>query len=303
MKKDKKARLHYIGSPHTLQGVTRDTVNIANAIEPVKNCITKSYAISEPDGGTKNIVRLNPNNLGGGMPILAYSKFTEALSVIFEETGINNIYWNRVDFRLDSDDPTHFEAYFKLHKLLISCLSLEYKIDNNYTTNELFSGKSLNIAIRADSIQVENYDKAAQSKGQDVAAARLEERSTKLRNKDIKQEFTVTWIDRWKRSIGHFDEVQVRYNNELEAIYKADLKKPKRQRDYISLTAFLMAKKDSIFTKRQLINLLSRFDEVQNPLNRATDFKRKHSIEFFSLNDLHHAIREIEKATQQFFNN
>lgn len=303
MNQNKINALRYVGSPHTMQGVTHDCVEVKNASEPVLKCITKNYVIKNADGSTKNVIRLNPNNLGGGIPILSYSKFTEALSVIFEETGINSVYWNRVDFRLDSDDPNHFEAYFKLHKLLISCLSFEYNIDNNYTANELFSGRRLNIAIKGTTIETESYDKAAQSKGKDMAAARLEERSIKLRNKDIKHEFCVTWIERWRRAISNFNEVQARFNNELEQQYKADLAKPKRERDYISLTAFLMAKKDSIFTKRQLIDLLSRFEEVSNPNNRATDFKRKHAVEFFSFSNLKQAVNEIEKATLQFFNN
>ena len=64
MNQNKINALRYVGSPHTMQGVTHDCVEVKNASEPVLKCITKNYVIKNADGSTKNVIRLNPNNLG-----------------------------------------------------------------------------------------------------------------------------------------------------------------------------------------------------------------------------------------------
>lgn len=300
MKLEKRKNLHYVGSPHTSQGTTDDMIDISQASDSVQQCITKNYSLTDSAGNKRNVIRFNFNNIGS-LPITRYTDYLKAMNIVLSEIGAKEIYWTRVDFRLDSDNPTYFNEFYKLHKLLISCLAIEYKTKNNYSTNELFSGSSLNVAMKAETIAVENYDKVKQSEGKDLATARFEERSIKLRNKDIRDEFERTWVDRWKKAITRFEEVQERYNNELEFKYKSDLSKPKRLRRYLNLTAFLLENQENIFTKKQLVNLLGRFEEVKTPLNRATNFKRQHSIEFFSVSDLNYCVREIEKATKIFF--
>ena len=95
------------------------------------------------------------------------------------------------------------------------------------------------------------------------------------------------------------DLVHKRYNDELEYIYKSDKDAfPKRFR---SLTDFLIQYQDCIFCRRQLIDLLSRFDEVKDPATRAKKFKSRYGIEFFSAADVRAAVDEVKRATTEFF--
>ena len=91
-------------------------------------------------------------------------------------------------------------------------------------------------------------------------------------------------------------------NYHLERLYKKDLTKPKKERDYISLNAFLMQYREAIYCRGQMIDLLSRFDEVKNPKKKADRFKEKHKIEYFSQSDLNKIIDVLREKTEEYFN-
>ena len=52
-----------------------------------------------------------------------------------------------------------------------------------------------------------------------------------------------------------------------------------------------------------MIDLLSRFDEVKNPISRAESYKKKIGLEYFSLTDVKFVVAEIKRATNEFFEN
>ena len=92
-----------------------------------------------------------------------------------------------------------------------------------------------------------------------------------------------------------FLKVQSHRNDCLEAIYRADLGKEKRDRDYMSLTHFIMTFKDFIYTKDQMIDLMSRFEEVKNPQRKAYSFKERHNITYITQEDVDSFVEEISK--------
>lgn len=81
----------------------------------------------------------------------------------------------------------------------------------------------------------------------------------------------------------------------LEALYKTDLKKEKKERNYLSLNAFLLQYNESIYTRKQMIDLLSRFDEVKNPTKRADKLEELHSIKYITQEDVDNFVEEIIK--------
>ena len=99
-----------------------------------------------------------------------------------------------------------------------------------------------------------------------------------------------------------FNDVQTEYNNHLERLYKNDIAKPPRERSYLSLNAFLLQHKEAIYTRKQMIDLVGRFEEVKNPTKKADKFKDNHKIEYFSQKDLDYIIAILKKKAGEYFN-
>ena len=160
----------------------------------------------------------------------------------------------------------------------------------------------MSIAIKKDDSEVENYNKHKESEGKDESANRLEFRSKRMSGTSIEYQFMTKWFERLDKARNCFNDVQTEYNNHLERLYKNDIAKPPRERSYLSLNAFLLQHKETIYTRKQMIDLLSRFDEVKNPTKRADKFKDKHRIEYFSQKDLEYIIEVLKEKTTQYFN-
>ena len=303
------------GSLHTLS--IRSEGFVEDIQEEVSNCISCS---SRNTDAKSTVSVVNPNKLYGD--VFKFSEFETVFSTILSGAGIKNYKLIRADFRLDSYDPGHYQAYAKLNRYLISMLAVTYKTRNNYRTMDLFSQKQLSAAIKNDYFEAENYDRAAKSKitenHDEPAQARLEERtisrSWRIAYSDypevvtdqdnmqlLKEEFTESWFNRWDKAIENVDLVHQKYNDQLEMIYKAD--KESYPTKFRSLTDFLIMYQGSIFCKSQMIDLLSRFEEVKDPKVRAENFKKRYGIEYFSKKDVHAAIDEVKRATKEFFDN
>lgn len=67
------------------------------------------------------------------------------------------------------------------------------------------------------------------------------------------------------------------------------------------MNAFLLQYSDCIFCSRQMVDLVSRFEEVRDPRLKAENFKKKHAIEYFSQHDLDVVIRAIKKKIKEYF--
>lgn len=258
---------------------------------------------------------INLNKIEGD--IFGFTDFKKKMDILSELVNIPQYKFIRADMRFDNYDSQHYREFAKLNRYLISMLAVTYKIKNAYKTDNLFSQSQLSIAIKNDYFEIENYDRGAKSaltgNHCEPAQARLEERTASrqwrkiYKNADmkdtnmelLKKEFTENWFSRWDKAVELTDMVHKRYNDELENIYKSGKEaKPKKFR---SLTDFLIMYQDCIFTKAQLIDLLSRFQEVANPKTRAENHKKKYGIEYFSKSDVQWAVNEIKRATIEFF--
>ena len=301
------------GSIHTLSikspGIVEDIQ------EDVSKCISSNSQSNNELTTTTSVI--NPNKLMGD--IFSYQEFRTVFNTILGGAGISDYNLIRADMRFDNYEPDHYKQYAKLNRYLISMLAVTYKVKNTYKTENLFSHKQLSVAIKNDYFEIENYDRAAKSEltenHEEIAQARLEERtvSRSFRNlyekckksgedinmKILKSEFTDGWFARWDKAIKNMDKVQQRYNDELEKIYKEDKNSyPTRFR---SLTDFIIQYQDCIFCKKQMIDLLSRFEEVKDPKIRAENHKKRYGIEYFSKKDVERAIEEVKRATEEFF--
>lgn len=316
MRKEKLENYNLTGSIHTLS--IKSPGDVADVLEEdISNCIISNSHQSVGQTITTSII--NPNKLIGDL--FSYSDFEAVFKTILSGAGIRDYNIIRADMRFDNYNPEHYRQYSKLNRYLISMLAVTYKTKNNYKTNDLFSQKQLSVAIKNDYFEIENYDREAKSKitenHNEPAKARLEERTVSRGWRNIysktypscdqddwnmellKTEFTDGWFQRWDKAILNIDKVHKKYNDELEKIYKEDRHSyPTRFR---SLTDFLIQYQDCIFCKSQMIDLLSRFDEVKNPKTRAENHKKKYGIEYFSKKDVEAAINEVKRATKEFF--
>lgn len=276
-----------------------DNGNLKKVKTNVKQC---NYRPTEDR--TYLLINPNKNREKEEKLITSYSEFVSKMDHIINSLGadLDDLDIIRADFCFNSRDESTFEDYQKLHRLIISCLADTYKFKNCYVSCDLWDYDRLSIAIKKDDCEIENYNKYKQSNGQDESANRLELRSKRMSGTSIKYQFMVKWFDRLDKAIEHFEDVQQKANMHLERLYKEDLQRDRKDRKYVSLTAFLVQYKESIYTSKQMIDLLSRFDEVANPQNRAKKFKEKHNIEYFSKRDLDHIVRVLKQKTLQYFN-
>lgn len=313
MKCEKINNYRLTGSIHTLQVKSADIPEIPTKLQ---ECISSS--IRKSNGKIEAISIINPNKLVNDCQ--SFTQFEECFSSILKECGVTDYKLMRVDLRLDSYDSEHYRLYAKLHKYLLSCLAVTYKVRNVYKTENLFSNQLLSMAIKNEYIQCECYNREEKSKltenHEEKAKSRLEERtmpkswrmiaSKKFENKsesnieDMRREFVDNWSDRWKKAIAtpNVEDVGVKFNSELAKIYQED--KAAYPVKFRSLTDFLIQYQDCIFCHRQLVNLLELIG-VDNPESRARNHKKRYGIEYFSRSDLKKAVDEIKRATEKFF--
>lgn len=312
MNQEKRKKYVLTGSYHTLEIKSKETVPTQN--KQISKCITTKIN-SE---GTIATSKINSNKLVGD--IFTFSEFKKILDIILKENGINEYRITRADMRLDNYSDEHYQAFAKLNKYLISAVALTYSIKNRYKTVELINENQLSIAVKNDYFELENYDRAAKSEITknitEPAKARFEERTVSRKWRELnggdkffvsdwnfqllKKEFTTGWETRWNKARENLKLVQDTYNEELvKKYYQTKNSYPVQFR---TLTDFLIRYQESIFTSRQMINLLKCLG-IENAENRAKYHKKRYGIEYFSQKDVDFAIREIKRASRTYFEN
>lgn len=307
MNQNKLKQYNLTGSFHTF------TVTTEGLIDAKSETLKDAYKVTVNQDNTRSTTTINLNKINGDL--LSFKDFKEKFEVFRTSIGMENYRFQRADFRLDSYDKEHYQAFSKLNKYLISAVALTYNVKNCYKTDNLFSHKQLSIAIKNDYFQLENYDRNAKSllteNHQETAQSRLEERTVskefrRLYSDDhcrdgmeiLKEEFTINWFNRWDKALENLDAVGNRYNDELERIYR-EYKDAYPVR-FRSTTEFVMQYQDSIFSQKQLINLLKRLG-VASTKERAKSYKKRYGIEYISKKDAKTAVEEIKRATLDYF--
>lgn len=286
----------------TLSGYVPDAITYNDMKNGVKDNISRCNY--QPDKERTYIV-VNPNKSESGEKLITkYSEFVEKMTFILNSMNVNldDIDVIRADFCFNSTNKHSYHSYQKLHRLLISCLAKAYRYKNCYVSNGLWDFERLSVAIKKDDSEIENYNKYRESDGKDESANRLEMRSKRMSGTTIEYQFMTKWFERLDKAQTAFDDVQKEYNDHLEKLYKDDLSKPPKERDYLSLNAFLLQHKECIYTRKQMIDLVGRFEEVKNPSKKADKFKDNHKIEYFSKKDLEYIIKILKKKTIEYFN-
>ncbi len=132
---------------HTANGFTYDIVDLvqANAHDLVRTCNKKEVGNTN---GAKTYIRVNPNKDRNGYIITSYSEFQEVMQKLYDDIGITNFNWNRVDLSFNTMENTFYSDYTKLNRLLIACFAKSTNNYNTYDTRNFWTGREKSLATK-----------------------------------------------------------------------------------------------------------------------------------------------------------
>ena len=310
MKKNKLHDYLHTGGEHTLSIVVQGVVEAQT--QAAKDCVTISTTFGDE---IKSIVKINPNKYKGDL--FRFSDFCQVFEKILSECGITEYRFIRTDFRLDNYAPRQYEMYSKLNRYLIAALFVAYGVRNRYRSDDLLTLDQVTQVIKCRDFEVENYDRAAKNRltenHSEPAQYRFEIRTMAsgwrkiyskaadtASNMDLfKSDLLEIWFERFDAILPNLDKVQDAYNTTLEQKWhKSETAETKQ---YRSLTDFVMQNQGVIFSKKQLIDFYRRVDKSgADPVQKATNYKKRYGIEFFSKADIRTAIQSLKRAIIHF---
>lgn len=309
MDKNKMDKYELTASVHTLQIKSEGKAQKdGEDFKKIENALTQRFNVDE-DKGTDIIMNLN--KLNGD--IFNFNEFEMKFNEVMEVLELEDYGIIRADFRLDNYEPNHYRDFSKLNRYLISLFMVQYNVQNRYITYDALTMNQISFCIKNKRFELENYDREAKNRitgnSNEKATSRLEERSKSngcnwFSVRILENLFKDEWFNRWEKVTeqSNIEKVWKSYNGVLEKIY-IDGKISNMNGDcrFRTLTDFLLNHKDFIFTSKQMVDLLERFDEVQNPKRRARDFKYDYGIEYISKSNIQQAVKEIKRATKKYF--
>lgn len=285
---------------HTGNGTTQEIVDLDKAgnINLIENCHIRKV---RNEDNHEIYMRINPNKNMRGYISTEYTEFQEKTKNLFNDLGISKFEWRRVDLSFNTLDQSHYFDYIKLNRLLIACFANSANDYNTYDTKNFWNGKTKSLVTKNGYREIEFYDKKDESNQKSPYFSRLELRSMRLRG-DIEHEFLDVWFERLDKVAKEFANVQNRFNQCMSEIYLADIKKKKCDRDFLSVSSFLMTKRDYIFTNKQMKNLLMLIGLTEKEATyKAYNFKKYHNIEYFKKEDLDNIVTDIKTKIIDYF--
>lgn len=285
---------------HTGNGTTREIVDLnkANSIDLIVNCNIRKV---RNEDGYETYMRVNPNKDYNGYILTEYTDFKNVVQGLFDELGISNFKWKRVDLSFNTLDNKYFTNYTKLNRLLIACIANSSSDKNTYDTKNFWNGKTKSLATKNQLREVEFYDKANESQNKSPYYSRLEFRSIRM-NGDIEHEFLKVWFERLDSAVMEFESVQDRFNQNMAEVYLEDLAKAKHDREFLSINSFLMTRREYIFTSNQMKKLLMLLGLTREEAkNKAYNFRKYHTIEYFKREDLEGIVADIKAKIIEYF--
>lgn len=268
-----------------------------------KNNIIVNCNIRKVRNKDKNetYMRVNPNKNNNGYILTEYTAFQKVMQDVFEELGVKEFKWKSVDMSFNTMANKYCANYTKLNRLLIACIANSTNDKNTYNTKNFWNGKTKSLATKNQLREVEFYDKADESQNRSPYYSRLELRSVRM-NGDIEHEFLEVWSERLDKAIEEFEAVQNRFNQNMAEIYLEDLAKKKHDREFLSINSFLMTRRDYIFTSSQMKKLLMLLGlSKEEAQNKAYNFKKYHSIEYFKREDIEEIVADIKEKVIEYF--
>lgn len=285
---------------HTGNGTTQEVIDLdkANKNNIIVNCNIRKVRNKDKN---ETYMRVNPNKNNNDYILTEYTAFQKVMQDVFKELGVKEFKWKRVDMSFNTMDNKYYANYTKLNRLLNACIANSTNDKNTYDTKNFWNGKTKSLATKNQLREVEFYDKADESQNRSPYYSRLELRSVRM-NGDIEHEFLEVWFERLDKAIEEFEAVQNRFNQNMAEIYLEDLAKKKHDREFLSINSFLMTRRDYIFTSSQMKKLLMLLGlSKEEAQNKAYNFKKYHSIEYFKREDIEEIVADIKEKIIEYF--
>ncbi len=279
-----------------------DTIQIESVTEPKELQPLPSFISANPLFNKKRntyYYRLNPDKAFEGN-IYSGEEYFGILEYMLNKVDFESPTKTRIDFRFDSFDENYNEL-LKLNKLLLSLIAIEFDLKNKYESRDFLSLRHLCIRVQNGEIEVENYDKSIQEPTGCVKN-RIEFRTKQISDEipESEKEYKVfqEWCRRLDKAVTakNFNTLCKRLNEALIEVYNVEHK-----RKGFTLSKFLYKYEDSIFSSRQLANLLSVIGNSKNPVEQARDHKKRNYVEYFSLADVKRYVQKIKHSGNRFF--
>lgn len=242
----------------------------------------------------KYSIHINPNNYIQD-DINSLADFNRILEEIENTAGLTNCQLARADVKFDSYEE-NYDELLKLNKLVVLLCSITFHLDNRYQAIDPLTIDALTVRVQNDYYEVENYNKALESKYKDKAYNRLEVRSKALLKKTKKSiaEIIEDWLKKLEIVINEYERLQDICNTLLIKRWRLE-----RNIKVKSFAEFIRKYQDNIYTRKQLI-LLYQDLEVKNPERSADKFKNRNEIEYISRNDLQAYYNILKKSATEF---
>lgn len=121
---------------HTGNGTTQEVIDLdkANKNDIIVNCNIRKVRNKDKN---ETYMRVNPNKNNNGYILTEYTAFQKVMQDVFEELGVKEFKWKRVDMSFNTMDNKYYTNYTKLNRLLIACIANSTNDKNTYDINGL----------------------------------------------------------------------------------------------------------------------------------------------------------------------
>ena len=143
--------------------------------EAVNRCIEGKFTRGNQNAEKNGRYFILNLNKWDGNNIYFFSEFVERLKDLEEVLHIKNKYKiTRFDLKFDSSDPESYEENSKLFRLLMALLAEVMNVRNYWKAEDGATLEQRSIRLNSCGWDLEYYNKAIESNGEDEAKARLE---------------------------------------------------------------------------------------------------------------------------------
>lgn len=315
MRKNKKHPTIFDNLEECLQmkcGIDTLTIRTPQTVffDPAGQLIVPDGEIVKDTGRKEGYTKLffNPNKFigvrkgydkGRGYEIYSFSEFLVAMESFLIMYGIEDYYFERIDYRFDSQ--IDFEQVRKVNSAII--LSCYPSRTNKWENRDMLTGERRNNYFQSRVAEIESYNKRIQAPDEDISS-RLELR-TKGQHAPRKQlsleERPVKFARKWEKLL---TGCVVNYPAVLENINQHlmnDWEKGVLSGKYTSKSDFLRQNEGRIFTRGQLTKLLALMG-AKNPTKAQYKFvsQNKGMFHFVEKSDLKHYADYLKEKMEVF---
>lgn len=304
---------------HTLEIRTDEKVDVSARIrgyaikdpekaEAVNRCIEGKFTRGNQNAEKNGRYFILNLNKWDGNNIYFFSEFVERLKDLEEVLHIKNKYKiTRFDLKFDSSDPESYEENSKLFRLLMALLAEVMNVRNYWKAEDGATLEQRSIRLNSCGWDLEYYNKAIESNGEDEAKARLELRLMDSQNgfEDLQKAIEARMDAFYLAMVG--DDGKFDVDRVYQKANEALLKYWKTGR-YRTMQRFLAQERfqEILFTRRQLIILLNKMvpSEKRNGNRWIDKYCKTHgSFGFVQRGELAECWESLLVARDNYFAN